>query len=253
MRNLEEFNDRHHGKPCFILGSGCSLMPHIESGLINRLSNYVSIAVNSGYLAFPESDFFISDDWSISHWSFFFDDLRNSSKTIALLYDKKLEDKAGWFGDRSVIFKHRKGYKLTKPYSHSEHINYIWEARTSVGSAIHAAYIMGCDPIVLLGMDCCRSPQGDRYFWQMSRWQEMGKKKPYRNDGVPIDAFPRCRVKYKQSDTDLKAILRYWTKVSYLLINKVHIYNTSIESMIDVFHKEELSTLLDSFAKSKSR
>ena len=86
QRNLEEFNNRYPGRTCFIIGSGCSVND-IQKDL-HLLSSHVTIAVNSGYVAYPQSDFFVSDDWSVANWSYFFDDLTKSQHTVALLYDR---------------------------------------------------------------------------------------------------------------------------------------------------------------------
>lgn len=235
-RNLEEFNGLNKGKPCVILGSGCSL----RDCDLSDLSEYTTISVNSGYLAYPNSDFFISDDWAVAHWSYFFDDLKKSDHTTALLYDKKLGNYSEVFGDRSVLFKHRKGTRLTDVYSHSEKANHIWEARSSSGSAIHVAHIMGCNPIVLLGMDCSRVSTY-RYFWQFPDF----KPKPYRNDGVAIDRFPRCKVKNVDSDADLRSILRYWSSLGSIVAKQcpdLKILNASPNSLIEAFPKVNFNT-----------
>ena len=236
MRNLEEFNNKYKNKLCFILGAGCSLA--FED--LSLLKDSITIGVNSGYSALPDASFFISDDWSVKNWSYVFEDLKKSDKTIALLYDKKLQGISGWFGNRSVIFRHKKGYELSEPYSHSDPKLHIWEARTSVGSAIHVAYIMGCNPICLLGVDCCRY-NGFRYFWQMD-----GYKKPYRNDRIPIDAFKRTSMKGIESDVDLDSIKCYWDQVyKKLSIKNTRIYNISQLSVLDVFPKTTIREVLD--------
>lgn len=231
-RNLEEFNGKYAGKTCFVIGSGCSLIDQIPA--FQGLAEHVTIAVNSGYLAYPHSNFFISDDWAVVHWSYVFRDLVNSPSTIALLYDQKLANAALMFGQRSVLFKHRKGYALSSPYSHTRPDKFIWEARTSAGSAVHVAHIMGCEYIVLLGVDGRRV--GDcRYFWQMPQWQS---DKPFRNDGVGIDKFPRCNIKDAPADTDLKSINDYWRKVA--ATPGLRVYNASPISLIDGIPKISL-------------
>lgn len=227
MRNLEEFNGKHKGKTCFVIGAGCS----IGFDDLTPLKNHVTIAVNSGYVGYTDSDYYISDDWAVERWSYFFRDLKKSKKTIALLYDKKLRHTGPMFGDRSVLFKHKKGYQLTKPYSDSEKDKHIWEARTSVGSAIHVAHIMGCRPIVLLGVDCCRY-NGNRYFWQSADF----RVKPYRNDGVPIDNYRKSKIKGVEADTDLHSILNYWRNIAEHA-SSAKILNASAISLVDAFPK----------------
>ena len=64
-----------------------------------------------------------------------------------------------WYDPRSKSYN-PDGLKLTK-----EADKPIIGARTASGTAVHLAYIMGCDPIILLGCDCCYM-HGKRYFWQ---------------------------------------------------------------------------------------
>lgn len=241
MRNLEEYNNKHEGKPCFILGGGCSV--GLED--LTPLKNHVTIGVNSGYIALPDASFFISDDWAVMHWSFVFRDLKESKNTIALLYESKLNRICSWFGERSVLFRHKKGYELTNYYKHSDPKFHIWEARSSVGSAIHVAHIMGCNPIFLMGIDCCRY-NGYRYFWQMPTF----KNKPYRNDGMKIDTFVRSKIRKKdqliESDKDLDSIRSYWISLKSPLCDKnIKIYNVSRISVLDVFPKMELQDALN--------
>ncbi len=231
MRNLDEFNGKHTGKVCFVIGSGPSLSFHDLSGL----DDFYSIAVNSGYVACPGADYFLSDDWSVARWSYFFEDLRRSKNTIALLYEDMLINQAKLFKKRSVLFRHRHGYHITDKYEHEDSENRICQARTSVGSAIHVAHIMGFSKIVLLGIDCCRDPGGRRYFWT----NKPGRK-PYRNDNVLVDHYHRVRSAGVDSDTDLVAITEYWEKAGLEFNKKCDIYNASPFTILKVFPQVSL-------------
>lgn len=222
MRNLEEFNNKHTGKTCFIIGSGVSILNHD----ISKLSEYVTIAVNSGIIAAPFADYFLSDDVSVKMWSYFHD-LR-SLKTQVLMYEDKLLSCENMFKERSVFYKHRRGYHLTKPYSHKIYEKALCECRTSVGSAIHTAYIMGCNPIVLVGIDCCRV-DGKRYFWDFQKYE-----KPIRLDGGRTDRFKKIT---QDSDADLKEIMNYWTISSKHFLESCNVLNASEISIIDCFNK----------------
>ncbi len=231
MRTLDEFNGRYDGETCFLIGAGAS----IHSQNMELLKNKTTIAVNSGYVALPDSTFFLSDDWSVAHWSYFFRDLRKSDSTIALLYDKMLKSQSKWFGDRSVFFRHRTGYHITDKYDHNNEDLHICQANSSVGSAIHVAHIMGFQKIVLLGIDCKRI-DNYRYFWQYPSF----KPKPYRNDGVPPDRYKKTSYGGHQSDTDLVSLFHYWQKVADEMKDKCDIYNASPHSILKVFPKVRL-------------
>lgn len=246
IRNLEEFNGKHKGRVCFVIGAGTSL--HFQD--LEPLKNHITIAVNSGYVGVPWADFFVSDDWSVARWSYFFKDLVESNKTIALLYENKLGDSVGLFGNRSVVFRHRKGIHIADSYDHSDKKNHIGETRTSVGTAIMIAHIMGCSKIVLMGIDGNRQ-LGHRYFWELSPhispYRTEPYKKPYRNDGSVWDNYRKIKVKGQVTDSDLVDINRSWSAFGAAVNKKCKVYNVSENSSIEVFSKIDLETFLDQY------
>lgn len=240
MRNLEEFNQSYQKRPAFIIASGPSVF---GLDLDTLLKDQITIAVNSGYVAMKTAKFFVSDDWSVVNWSYFFNDLYQSPTTLALLYENKFRDAHQIFGERFVAFRHRTGYHITNNYSHSNKENHILQSRTSVGSAIHIAHIMGCDPICLIGVDCHRT-NGLRYFWQ---FDPSKYNYPFRRDRTRFDNFQRIMHKGKQSDTDLVDILKYWETFGKELNEKCRVFNLSPASALDIFTKVSL----DDFLKEK--
>lgn len=233
MRNLDEYNQRYANKVAFVIGSGTSL----NSQDLTPLKDFVTITVNSAYLAFPQADFFISDDDRTAQWSYFLDDLRLGQTTV-LLYEDRLSHAAKLFGDRAVIFRHRKGHHLTDIYEHAVYNNRVCEARSSAGSAIQVAHIMGCSKVVLLGIDCCRD-NSLRHFWQ-----ERGQKKPHRVDHFPTDPYRRCHFESRQSDVDLVDILAYWRDTAHYFLEKCQVFNASPISLLTEFPKVDLQQFI---------
>lgn len=227
---LNQFNNSYANKPCFIIGSGTS----INSQDLLPIKDHISIAVNSGFLATPWSNFFLSDDWSVKYWSYFYRDLRKSNDTLVLLYESNFncED---WPANRIVYFKHRQGYNITDVYNHYNNDYHICEARTSVGSAIHVAHIMGCNPIILIGIDCCRV-DGKRYFWTDNpNIEKPTLTKPNR---------PYRKVLEKTlNDGDLKEITDYWNMSAKYFLEKCNIINASPISSLECFPKKSLTDI----------
>jgi hypothetical protein len=244
IRNLEEFNRQHQDRVCFVVGAGTSI--HFQN--LEPLRDHITIAVNSGYVAVPWADFFVSDDWAVAHWSYFFKDL-SRSKTTVLLYENKLSNSVGLFGDRSVVFRHRKGIHIADKYDHFDKTNHIGETRTSVGTAIMIAHIMGCSKVVLLGIDGYRL-LGQRYFWQLSHHLSDARTepyvKPYRNDKPRWDNYRKVKVKGQITDSDLMDINRSWVDFAEHVNRKVKVYNASEKSSLKVFPKINLEIFLDS-------
>lgn len=228
MQNLEAFNGKHKGQPALIVSSGTSVF-----GLkFNHTDKFVTIAVNSGYVVPFDSHYFVSDDHDVSNWSFFSGKLARSV-TTPVLYEQKFQNSGKQFGDRAVYFRHRTGYKITDVYSHSAKENYICQARTSVGSAIHIAHIMGCSPIGLLGVDCFRQ-NGCRYFWQLA---PNKYDYPHRRDKIMPDTFRRIMNAGTSTDVDLIDILKYWKNHGLMISHKCQVYNLSQKSLVNVFPK----------------
>lgn len=244
IRNLEKFNGKYKDRLCFIIGAGTSL--HFQN--LEPLKNHITIAVNSGYVAVPWADFFVSDDWSVAHWSYFFKDLAESTKTIALLYENKLSNSVGLFGDRSVVFRHRKGIHIADKYDHFNKENHIGETRTSVGTGIMIANIMGCSKIILLGIDGCRQ-LGHRYFWQLSHHLSLYRtepyKQPYRNDKASWDHYHKVKVRGQVTDSDLIDINKSWSVFGNAVNKKCKVYNASENSALTVFPKVNLERFLE--------
>ena len=234
MRNLEEFNNKYKNEPCFIVGAGPSIALYED---LEPLKKHLTIAVNSGYVAVPFANYFISDDQGISHYSYFKG--LKSAETIVLLYEDKLKKCANWFGKRSVLFRHRKGIHIPDIYSHTNPKNHLGETRSSLGSAIMVANTMGCSPIYLLGVDCCRY-NGFRYFWQISSKYSA----PYRDDNVPLDFYQKCRTYGEVTDFDLLDILKSWYNFGRAVNKKCLIYNCSLGSKLTIFPKVKLEDVI---------
>lgn len=232
--NLDSYNQRHTNETAYIIGAG----PSIFFQNLKPLKDKLTFAVNSGYCACPWATFFVSDDRSVQNWSYFFRDLYYSRHTTALLYEDKFSDIPKGFNNKTVFFRHRTGYNITEEYEHENYPNRIWQARTSMGTAIHIAYIMGCRRIVLIGNDLCRV-QGRRYFWQL-----YYSGRPYRKDTIAIDTFPRAMMDKHESDVDLLDIMNYWQSISQELNSKCEVLNASKISILDCFPKIELKDII---------
>ncbi len=239
MRTLEEFNGIYEkqNKTCFIIAAGTS----IASQNLEPLRDHLTIAVNSGYVAVSWANFFVTDDWSVSRWSYYFKDLRENTKTIPLLYEDKLLKLSSMLGDssRCVFFRHRKGLYFPRRYDHEDTDYHLGQTRTSTGSAMMIARIMGCDKIVLLGVDNCRQ-LGFRYFWQMPDFPH----KPHRNDGVRVDRYKKVRGRRDKTDDDLMDIEKDWAPFCKAISRKCKVYNASDISILDVFPKVKLEDCL---------
>ena len=170
---LKDLQNKHKEEMAFIIGAGPSL--HYEN--VNLLKDYVTIAVNSSVLKVPFCDYFVSDDEGIARWNYYMEDLKHLN-CLCLLYEDKLKKLSSHLSEERIIFfKHKIWYDAYKKKKYPEGLiltndEPIIGARTSTGTAIHIAYIMGCNPIVLLANDCCYSGT-KRYYWQFENEKKV--------------------------------------------------------------------------------
>lgn len=163
---LKELIDKHKGKMAFIVCAGPSL--HYQN--TDLLKDYVTLAVNSAVLKVPFCSYFVSDDEGVARWNYYMEDLREMN-CLCLLYENKLKSLTSHLPkERVVFFKHKIWHDIYKKKKYPEGLiltkdEPIIGARTSTGTAIHLAYIMGCNPIVLVGNDCCFDGI-KKYYWQ---------------------------------------------------------------------------------------
>ena len=105
---LEELQNKHEGRLCFVVGAGPSL--HFQD--LQPLKKHVVIAVNSGILKVPDCDYFVSDDEGAATWNYYKETARKS-KCIKLLYETKLKKHTAHFDPEQVIlFQHKTWYDL---------------------------------------------------------------------------------------------------------------------------------------------
>lgn len=196
--NIKDLKDKHKGTIGFVVGSGPSAR-HIDP---ESLREHTVFSVNSSIKKFSKCDYYVIDDWDVMNWDYF--DYARGLDCKKLLYRKHFAKHERLFRPNNYILYSHKEYaingivmpqnlKLTKSEP-------IIGARTVTASAVHLAYIMGCDPIVLIGADC-RYEDGKRYFWQFP-----GEAMCYRKDGkkhnLPTDS--------QEKDFHCIDFIKYW-------------------------------------------
>ncbi len=236
---MKQFKDIHKDKMCFIYGAGTSL--HFID--CEPLKKYVTIAVNSGVVKAKWCDYFLSDDIGMKNWSYY-TELLPTLNCKKLLYKDKLKhhhshlddvflyEHTWWFSPEGRKYNYD-GLKLNKTGP-------IIGARTSMASAVHFAYIFGCNPIILLGNDCCFK-DGKRYFWQYK-----GEDAPHRTNNQRFNSRTQ-NFGFSQSD-----FVEYWTCFEQMnrdVIGKeVEIIDAS-ESVLDCFPKMKINEVLEKYGR----
>ena len=247
---MKDLQDRHAGKMGFVIGAS----PSLHNVDPNLLKDYVTITVNSGVLKIPNCDYFLSDDIGAKWWNYWHDTVKHSN-CIKLLFEDKLRSEAGHFDPEKVVyFKHKWWFQPPRKYNLPDGLIMtknaelpIIGARTSAGSAVHMAYIMGCDPIVLLGCDCCYGPKNLRYFWQYP-----GETKAYRINGEPVFCHANNGKMFNKTvDHHCVEFMEYWTKLAKINQGTCNIVYASEGGILSCFPVMTLNEVLAKYGERK--
>lgn len=238
MKNLD-FLLNKHTELGFVIGAGPSLR-EVDN---NTIKKYPKICVNSAISKFPESNYFLSDDWDSMSWNYFQSINQN---TVKLLYKEKFKDKD--IKGSYYLFNHKFWYNhLTNRYEKdglelTKDPNLpIIGARTSIGSAIHFAYIMGFNPIVLLGCDCCFEGN-KRYFWEYE-----DQKQCYRIDNKSLEKRISGKIDGRLVDRHSLDFLKYWEALSKQLEKqKIKVINAS-DGILKFFERKDLKDIIKEY------
>jgi hypothetical protein len=234
---VKSLKNKHENKLAFVIGAGPSL--HFVD--VEPLRDYVTITVNSGLVKAPWCDYFLSDDIGVTTWDYYVD-LLPKLDCVKLLYDKKLAKHCShlnnfyffphtwWYSPKDKKYNPA-GLKLNKTGP-------IIGAISSVGSAVHFLYLMGCSPIVLLGCDCCYK-DGHRYFWQYEGESKPKRIKPFKQK-VYDHLYERI---YRENIVD------YWNNLAKLNPD-VNIIDCS-DGLLQCFPKMKISEVLEKFGGRK--
>lgn len=212
----------HGGETGFVAASGPSLR-HVPRDLAE---SHPVICVNSSVQWFSGNPYYFTCDGRVvfkKHWQ----DLRYRESKIICLADVTGTWIHRWGGiedtDRLFLFDRTASSTMERD------ADKLIIGSCSTHCAVHMAYVMGFDPIVLLGVDCCYE-DGKKYYNDFpgtpddgyyipvgpkhivtpdgksddhlkkfdSTWAELAKKNPHVNvinaSGGVLDAFPRVSI-----------------------------------------------------------
>ncbi len=242
---LENFKNIHSGKLAFLIGGAPSLFFQD----LNLIKDYITMSVNSGIVALPESKFYVSDDIGSSSW-LYHKNLKDL-KCICFLYKDKLEKYSKHIkGERKVLFSHTWWYSPENNEYNLEGLNLkrkdnkIIGSRTSFSSGLHILFLMGFSFVVLLGNDCRVDKNNKRYFWEYY----SKDKQPYRIKGIEFNE------RTKLFGFDPKSFIEYWKYFCQvnkdILENEFKVINCSdTPPEFDFFEKMSIEQVLEKYGK----
>lgn len=237
MIDIDTLKDKHKDKTCFVVASGPTL--HFQE--ISFIKNHISIAINAGIAKIPFANYFLTDDHDVQNWNYWRDILPNIDANLLLYQDKPWKPFGRDLLDKTIWFKHKAWYDPANNRYYNDGLVMtkdpklpIIGARNSAASSIHFAYIMGCDPIILLGCDCCFI-DNNKYFWQFDN--EPLVKRVSSRDTVPFYKNKLMKYKNKMIDPCFFEFIKYWQELSKQCEKQnIRVYDGS-DGVLDCFEK----------------
>jgi hypothetical protein len=179
IQRLAEYQDKHKGQRCVIIGNG----PSLKKTDVSKIKNEITFGMNRIYLAFPDwgfqTSYFVSiNDLVIEQCA---EDIQNLSMPKFL----------SWHSHPYIQFTEDMMFLHTTYYNPSfaqDIRRRVWEGATVTYVAMQLAYYMGFKQVVLIGVDHSFKAKGDpnttvvsqgddqshfdpRYFGKGFRWQ----------------------------------------------------------------------------------
>ena len=165
MKIIADVRGIHAGRPGLVVASGPSVS-RLEAGRLDC----VTIAVNGGILSAPDSDYFCTADPTVPEHGYY--KLVQDGRCEVWWRDEPghaVPEQAKVSPDRIIAYKRNGALSLSRDADR------LITGINSAHCAAHAAAVMGCSPIYLIGCDCMYSG-GKKYAWEISG-DERGRHK----------------------------------------------------------------------------
>jgi hypothetical protein len=243
LTNPQDFKDIHKDKLGFILACGVSL----HDVNVELLKPYITMNITEAVFKNPEADYFFSCDDDSLAMKFVYRALE-CEKTKAFLVSGGLPEYTG----RAFQMPRKWGVDRTEWHRPYKDDTELIIGVTSVQPAIHLMYIMGCNPIVLLGIDGYYT-NGVYGFWMLPEYDNIVTpelKENYAQYGSTLaEAYINKHTKTHFSgntDGTLSAADGCF-KIMNETLKDVTIINANPKSAVNYFTKMPLEEVLEKY------
>lgn len=245
FNNLQDFRNVHQGEPIFVTGAGPSLR-FVDSSLAK---NHIVVSINKSILKFTQAKYFFTCDAAATLTNYWMV-VKDSNCKIIIANN---EDYFGCFGgiypnpkegisEDRIFYLHRNENR--KDFKMCPNDKLLLFGTSSVHPAVHFAYILGGNPIILLGCDCTPS-EGKIHFSDYEDQPNGYFLEKYRKHlDWPCMSQSAMLSGYKGMLNGMIGVWRTLRKANL----EVNIIDAS-GGRVDAFPRENLDVLLRRFSK----
>lgn len=245
------FRNIHQDKMAFLIGTG----PSFNSVNIDLLRPYVTMVLNASIVRFNDPTYLFSTDSSIYDYDYL-DYINKEETTKVVLEEYNFPHDSEYTEIRGKSLEHfygfrRRGYYDDQPDPRNTDDTIIM-GLSSAHCAAHMLYIMGCNPIVLLGCEC-KYDDINYAYWVLSgnekyvtdkHWKEA-EKTDESLANYHLHAIWRGQGFDGKSDNYLRGFARYWGKMWEFNPNMGII--DACDSIMQCFPKMTLEEVLEKY------
>jgi hypothetical protein len=216
--NLQDFRDIHKGKMAFLIGGGVSIDAIEEE----TLKPYITTVVNDVIIKITKPDYFFSCDGGVYQYDLL-DYIPKESSTKVFLTGELIDDNFEGTNIRGKSIDHF--YSLNRKDNYPEPESTTMrltdeitiKGLTSLHPAAHLLWVMGCDPIVLLGCEC-KFTDGVFSFYMLPKYKHLLNKHYINDEGNADLPLPGKHKEILRKDLPghLSAFRQYWDKMKKL-------------------------------------
>lgn len=249
-KKIKEFNNKHIGKRCFIIGNG----PSLKISDLEKINNEISFASNSIYALYAHTD------WRPTYYcatdSVFCKQIMSEKKNVIMLLDgckaafTSITGEGIYYKDDADIEKLYYIRSLTKrlndgfPEFSVDCSKYVYSSSTITYSMLQLAIYMGIKEIYLLGIDFSFSVE--RYNNRIIKnnvYNHMKEIEVEEKKGVSKALIAKYGVSYL-ADMDLQ-LAGYQKAKQYADAHGIKIYNATRGGKLEVFPRVDFDSLFE--------
>ena len=180
MPGLDEYRDRHKGRKCYVFCSGPSLN-WFDCDKMAR--DGVTICCNASIMALKSCDYFLFTDPRVPKELAYYPTVFDKAGTVVAgnrnLYDDFVVDVPDEMRSRFVVPSPRRG-----GLEFARQASQLVAGNSVVQVAAHFALVLGCEPIILVGVDLSWG-DGQKYFYDRTDpklWPWLGREEDEATD-----------------------------------------------------------------------